>query len=886
MKTSNVLAAGLVCGLVLTARALAAAPAPYPFQNPALSDAARVQDFVARLTLEEKISLLSGEDNWHLPDIARLGVRGLIMTDGPAGLRSFQSEPSTAFPVGAAAGATWDPDLIRREGRAIGEETLGHGVDLILGPMVNMVRVPLAGRNFETFAEDPVLGSTLGTAYVQGVQAAGAGAVVKHYAANNQENGRNSGDSVISERALREVYLSAFEPVIENAQPWAVMTAYPHVNGVFASENPFLLNDVLRRDWGYRGATMSDWTGTHSTVPAMIAGLDLEMPGPSVWFGWKLHEAVVQGQVPVSRIDEAVSNIATLMLKAKLFDPQSHKAGSLNTAAHQEIAERVAEESIVLLKNRGGLLPLDATAVRTVAIVGEPADRPVFQGGGSSQVVPYRVVTPLEALKARYGDRVNFVYAQGFDNEPHIPAVDPRLLSPTPARGETGLHATYYNDADFQGGVAFEQTDRHFLKFGFGGRAGAVDWTKMPQGLKAAYDARRNGTYQQALWNAGIGFSVKWTGYFFAPKDGTYQFSLVHGDSAKLIFDGKTLLDDQAPKHPAAIFKFFPSLAERRAEIVLKAGRSYPLEIDFSATPQSEINYDQKVFQLGVRTPRPQASEAVAAAKAADAVVVFAGAGSTAEAEGEDRTSLDFDPAQSALIAAIAAVNPRTTVVVNEGSAVTMPWDDKVPAILDAWLPGQEGGTAVAKILFGDANPSGHLPITFPKRIEDSPSYLMYSGGARQFYNEDVFIGYRYYDKLAIAPSYPFGHGLSYTTFALSDLKVPATARTGETVPVTLKVANSGTRAGAAVVQVYLRNDAAPVPMPLKALKTFARVALKPGEARTVHLTLTPRDLSYWDDQQHAWVQAPGSYTVMAGASAVDISASAPLTIATAAPAR
>ncbi|HWA89466.1 MAG TPA: glycoside hydrolase family 3 C-terminal domain-containing protein [Rhizomicrobium sp.] len=868
-------AAGLACALLSSA----AAKERYPFQNPALPDAARVQDFVARLTLEEKISLLSGEDNWHLPDIARLGVRGLIMTDGPAGLRSFQSEPSTAFPVGAAAGATWDAGLIRREGQAIGEETLGHGVDLILGPMVNLARVPVAGRNFETFAEDPVLGSTLAASYVEGVQSTGAGAVLKHYAANNQENGRNSGDSVVSERALREVYLSAFGPVVENAKPWAIMTAYPHVNGVFASENPFLLKEVLRRDWGFRGVVMSDWTGTHSTAPAMNAGLDLEMPGPAVWFGWKLQQAVAQGQVPVARIDEAVGNIAALMLKAKLFDPDGRKTGALNTEAHRDVAERVAEESIVLLKNRDGLLPLDAAKVRTVAIIGEPADRPIFQGGGSSQVVPYRVVTPLEALQQRYGARVEFVYAQGFDNEPHVPAVDPRLLSPSAARGEIGLHAVYYNDADFKGGVAFERTDNYFLKFGFGGKANAVDWTKMPQGLEAAYQTRQNGTYQQALWNAGIGFSVKWTGLFFAPKDGTYQFSLVHGDTARLVFDGKTLLDDTAPKYPSPIFKFFPSLSERHAEATLKAGQSYPLEIDFSATPTSEINYDQKVFQFGVRLPRPDAAEAIAAAKSADAVIVFAGAGSTAEAEGEDRSSIDFDPAQTALIEAVAAANPRTAVVVNEGAAVTMPWDGKVPAILDAWLPGQEGGTAIAKILFGDANPSGHLPITLPKRIEDSPSHLMYSGGAHQVYNEDVFVGYRYYDKLGIAPAYPFGHGLSYTSFAFSDLKAPSSVKPGDPVAVSLKVANSGAREGSAVVQLYLRNDAAPVPMPLKALKAFTRVTLKPGETRSVRLTLSPRDLSYWDDQEHAWVEAPGSYTVMAGASVEDIRASAPLAV-------
>jgi beta-glucosidase len=877
-KARSFFPALLILPLLLEIFPAAAAP-QYPFEDPTLGTAARIDDFVNRLTSDEKISLLAGRDNWHLPAIDRLGVRGLVMTDGPAGLRSFESEPSTAFPVGIAAGATWDPALIQQEGRAIGEETLAHGVDVVLGPMVNIARVPNAGRNFEAFSEDPILTGALGTAYVQGVQSTGAGVAVKHFVANDQENGRNTGNSVVSERALREIYLAAFEPIVKTADPWFVMTAYPRVNGTFASENPFLMQDVLRGDWGFAGATVSDWTGTHSTVPALKAGLDLEMPGPSVWRGALLKEALARGEIGERDIDTSVRRIAALMLKAGIFDPDAKKTGSLNTPEHRAIAEKVAAESVVLLKNDRRVLPFNPSHIRTVAVIGADADRPSFQGGGSSQVIPDRVVSPLAALKALYGSKVRFLYAQGVDNEPRIPAADVRLLSPTRDRREEGLHAVYYNGTQFTGGVAFERTDVHFLKFGFGGAAGAVDWTKMPQGLDAVHNAIVKGEYTRDLFDAGADFSVKWTGYFFPPRDGTYEFSLVHDDSATLVLDGRVLIDDRSQTYPAPIFTFFSKLKERRSSLVLKAGRAYPIEIDFSATPTSSIGFDQKVFELGVRAPAGTIDEARAIARKADAAIVFVGAGSTAEAEGKDRDSIDLDSAQNALVERVAAANPRTVVVLNDGGALTMPWKARVPAIVEEWLPGQEGGSAIAKILFGDVDPSGRLPITFPARIEDNPAYLNYSGGNTQLYDEDIFVGYRYYDRRKIAPLFPFGHGLSYTDFAFGTLSAPDAVALGQNVPLTLAVTNAGNRAGAEVVQIYVQDDHAPVAEPVKALKAFARVELQPHETKTVRLSLSPRDLSYWDVETHSWIEDPGRFDVIAGVSSVDIRASTAFTL-------
>lgn len=865
----------VLCAALLLAwgRPAVAAPA-YSFQNTQLSADARIDDFLSRLSLEEKISLLGGADAAHLPAFPRLGVGALTMADGPAGLRSLNSDPTTAFPVGVAAAATWNPALLKREGAAIGEEALASGVNVMLGPMVNIVRMPNAGRNFETFSEDPVLTAALGTAYVEGMQGVGEGATLKHFVTNEQETARVMGNALVSERALREIYLAAFEPIVRNAKPWAVMTAYNRLNNVFSAENGFLLGNVLRREWGFDGVVMSDWGGAHATIDALRAGLDLEMPGPPIYRGWKLKLALDRGIVAPHYVEDSARRIAQLMLRAGLLDGHTENRGSLNTPEHRAIAEQIAAEGTVLLKNDSNALPLDRTKVKTVAVIGEPADRPVVQGGGSSHVMADRIVSPLDGLRALYGSDVKFLYAQGVDNEPHIPLADARLLSPTKARREIGLHAVTYNDPDFKGGIASEQTDAHFLKFGFGGKAAEPDPAKLPQGIKAIYDTAMRGQLTQTMWDAGIGFSVKWTGYFFAPKDGDYEFSLVSGDSAKLIFNGRTLIDDKSETHPSPVLTFLPQLAERRAHVSLRAGQAYPLEIDFTTTRNSRVPFDRKVFAFGVRVPPGTVDEAVALARQADAAIVFAGPGSTAESEGRDRSSITFDPAQSALIEQIAAVNPRTIVVINNGSAVTMPWADKVPAIMDMWLPGQEGGTAIAKLLFGDESPSGHLPISFPKRIEDNPAFLNFAPGRTQFYGEDIFVGYRYYDRMKIAPLFPFGYGLSYTTFALDNLVVPARVKPGASVPVSVRVKNTGTRSGAQTVQLYVQDVAAPVAMPQKALKAFAKIRLAPGEEKTVQFSLAPRDLSYWDVGDHAWVEDPGEFRVMAGVSSRDIRAS------------
>ncbi len=875
MKFRVVLCAALVLAWGVPA---AAAPA-YPFQDSALSADARIDDFLSRLSLEEKISLLGGTDAAHLPAFPRLGVRALTMADGPAGLRSLNSDPATAFPVGVAAAATWNPELIRREGAAIGEEALASGVNVMLAPMVNIVRLPNAGRNFETFSEDPVLTAALGTAYVEGMQGVGEGATVKHFVTNEQETARVMGNALVSERALREIYLAAFEPIVKNAKPWAVMTAYNRLNNVFSAESSFLLGTVLRREWGFDGIVMSDWGGSHATIDALRAGLDLEMPGPPIYRGWKLKLALDRGIVAPHYVEDSARRIAKLMLRAGLLDATPEKRGSLNTPRHRAIAEQIAAEGTVLLKNDNNALPLDRTKVKTVAVIGAPADRPVVQGGGSSHVVADRIVSPLDGLRALYGNDVKFLYAQGVDNEPHIPVADTRLLSPTKDRAQMGLHAVTYNDPDFKGGIASEQTDSHFLKFGFGGSAAVPDPAKLPQGIEAIYNTAMRGQLTQTIWDSGVGFSVKWTGFFFAPKDGEYEFSLVSGDSAKLIFNGKTIIDDKSETHPSPLLTFLPQLAEHRAKITLKAGQAYPLEIDFTTTRTSRIAYDRKVFAFGFRVPSGTVDEAVALAQKADAAIVFAGPGSTAESEGRDRHSIGFDPAQSALIEKIAAVNPRTIVVINNGSAVTMPWADKVSAIMDMWLPGQEGGTAIAKLLFGDENPSGRMPITFPKRIEDNPAFLNYAPGRTQFYGEDIFVGYRYYDRTKTEPLFPFGYGLSYTTFSFDNLAVPARVKPGANVSVSVRVKNTGARSGAEVVQLYLRDVAAPVAMPQKALKAFAKVQLAPGEEKTVQFSLAPRDLSYWDVDDHVWVEDPGEFEVMIGASSRDIRASKNFTL-------
>ena len=796
----------------------------------------RCRTLLAALTLDERIALLSGRDFWTLPAIERLGIPSLRMSDGPTGLRSVNSEPATVFPVGTALAASFDPALVGEVAAAIAHEAIAHGVDVLLAPGINIQRTPVGGRNFEYYSEDPVLAGTIGAAYVTGVQGEGVGTSVKHFAANNQEHRRMDGSSDVGERVLREVYLAAFEQVVQAAQPWTVMSAYNRLNGVFCSENNWLLNGILKTEWGFDGVVVSDWGAARDTVGCAGGGLDLEMPGPPRAYGAALKRAVEAGQIDPAVIDDHALRVLRLIERCGLLDGNPKTARSeAHGDAHRSLARKAAAEAMVLLKNDNSLLPL--AGVHSVAVIGGLADQPAIQGGGSSQVTPERIISPLEGLTEALPEGTRILFERGIDTEPRTPTINPRLLAT--AAGETGLTARYFATPDFTGEPVLEQVETWFAKLGFGAAAQT---------------------------DGDAAFSAQWTGLLRPRFTGRHEIEILHSNpEVWLEIDGASLVSETTPRQTEMLFMILP-LNRRRVSVELEAGRDTPIRIRYAQPSRGSIRAFN-IFEVKLREPAPDRAAAIAAAGAAEVALVFVGPGTTAETEGTDRASMRLPDDQNALVEAIAAANPNTVVCVNAGGPVEMPWAGKVKAIVQCWLPGQEGGHAVAQVLTGAVNPSGKLPVTFPRRYEDNPSFLHYPGGAHVHYGEGLFVGYRHYDALGIEPLFAFGHGLSYTSFQLSDPEAPARARAGEDITVSCTITNTGGRGGAEVVQLYLEHLDPVETMPLRQLKGFARAELAPGETTRIALTLPGRAFAWYDVDAGRWTVTEGRYRLHIGTS-------------------
>jgi len=716
----------------------APAPSNAPYKNASLPVEKRVADLLSRMTLEEKAAMLSGSGWMESAPIVRLGIPAIKMADGPMGVRSWAGSSAitnsaanpvkvltTSFPAGVAMASTWDIDLVQKEGQAIAQEVKSLGRDMILGPTVNINRVPLWGRNFEGYGEDPYLAARLGVAYIRGVQGEGVIPSVKHFAANNEEYERHRINATIDERTLHEIYLPAFKAAVQDADVWTVMSAYNKLNGVHCAESSYLLTDILKKEFGFKGFVISDWGSTYSTVPTVNAGMDLEMPGgpPMKAFmarpatieagnsdGWlvpeKVLEEVKSGHISEATIDDNVGRILRVIFLSGIFEYPHTALGDVDTPAQQEVARQAAIEGIVLLKNADSLLPLDPAKIHSIAVIGPNAAVARTGGGGSSLVRPKYAVTPLDGIRKRAGNAIQVTSALGVGME----------------------------------------------------------------GEDAAQDT-----------------------------------------------------------------------PEARAKAL---------------------------------------KEATDAAAKADLAVVVVGRYSKNEGEGFDVKTMDLPAGQDELIAAVEQANPRTVVVLNTGNPVTMTrWIDKTPTLLDMWFDGQEGGTALASILFGDASPSGKLPVSLPKKFSDSPAAANYPGKNLQVnYAEGIYVGYRYYDTRSVEPQFPFGFGLSYTTFEYSDLKVtPEKAAGDQPVQVSLKVRNTGKRAGAEVVQVYVHDGHSKIDRPVHELKAFSRVDLKPGETKTVQMKLDRAAFSYWSPDQKTWVAEPGTFEVQAAASSRDIRLRAPI---------
>lgn len=821
---------------------------------------ARVEQLLATMDLDEKASLTAGADMWHGHGVERLDLVALKVCDGPVGARgaSWVGTTSACAPCGTALGATWDPELLREVGQVLGEETRSKSSDILLAPTVNLHRNPLAGRNFECFSEDPHLTSVAAVAIIEGLQATGVGACVKHLVANDSEFERHTISSEVTERALRELYLAPFEAAVVDAHAVSVMSAYNRLNGTHCAQHRWLLTDVLRDEWGFDGIVISDWWGTKGDE-SLDAGLDLEMPGPPTHSGPRTAERVRAGELPEEVLDATVRRLLGTMERLGVLDlTERPEERSEDLPEHREVLRRAARESIVLLRNETvdgtPVLPLDPTTLRRIAVIGPNADIPAALGGGSAAVNPHHVVTVLDGLRESLGDRVEIVHEIGVGSSGTTPPLDRRRCRPAdPRHGEQGLTIDYFGNRELAGDVV------------------ATAHVPSPRLVWLG---------NQPAEGVSTGdFSFRLRGTFTADAAGEHTFSLIAGGAgARLTVDGVTVLDNFTDRRPGSAF-FGLGSEEIRAAIALEQGQAVELCAEF-------VSFDGMgvaAFLLGHEPPVASdgIERAAAAAADSDVAVVVVGLDQDSETEGEDRLTLSLPGRQADLVRAVAAANPRTVVLVNAGSVVDLDCADDAAAIAQTWYLGQETGHSVAEILTGAHSPAGRLPMTYGRRVEDWPSWLNYPGeSGAVLYGEELFMGYRGFDERGTDPRWCFGHGLSYTTFEWGATTVdhdmvpiagPGAARHVPALTVTVEVTNTGDRPAHEVVQCYLHDGTGQRRRPDQELRAFAKVLLEPGERRAVELTLDERSFAAWDPTGADWTVAPGSYEVRVGPSSRDL---------------
>ncbi len=825
---------------LLTTPLLAQEPSVPLYKNSQTPLEARVQDLVSRMTLQEKVDLVSGHSPRTVKN-ARLCIPELIKTDGPLGPNCRGRATNYSAMINLAA--TFDVNLMEKVAENIGEEVRILGRNWLLGPCVNIARVPNGGRTFEGFGEDPFLASRMTVVYVRGVQSKRVVACVKHFVANNQELGRGHVDARVSERALREIYFPAFKAAVKEAGCWSVMGAYNKINGTYACENKYLLRDVLKNEWGFRGFVVTDWGAAHSTVQMANAGLDLEMPFPK-YYGEKLLKAVQAGKVSEKVLNDKVSRILRAMFWAGLFDESVRDYGGHDdTPARRALALQAARESIILLKNERHFLPLKKTAFRRIAIIGPNGDVARMCGGGSGALNGNVNISPLEGIRKKVGTHATVAFARGIPpKRTRLPILGPEFYRLP--NGKPGVRAEYFDNKELRGKPVLTRVEKAIdFNWGYGGkRQPGTPGSPAP------------GIVPLDHWSA------RWTGLLRSPGEGWYDIGLKSDNGVRLDLDGQKVLDGwynrDAGKFKIARFKF-------------RKNKWYKLRVEY----YENVGSAQCKLGAAPYLAKDYFKEAVTLAKKSDLAILCMGLNPRMESEDTDRDSLALPAAQERLIRAVVKVNPRSVVVLYNATPILMNrWLASVPAVVEALYPGQEGGTALADILFGDVCPSGRLPITFPRRWEDTPVHDTYPNPDVAIYKEGIFVGYRYYDKHHIAPLFPFGYGLSYTTFAYNHLKIePKKITAKDTVTVQVDVKNTGPVAGDEVVQLYLHDVRASLPREVKALKGFARVHLKPGESQTVHFKLDRSHLAYYNPTLKKWVAESGAFEVWVGHSSRDI---------------
>jgi beta-glucosidase len=797
----------------------------------------RIDALVEQLTTEEKVQLLTGRDFWTTWPIEKIGLRRILMSDGPSGVRGEvwdERDPSLNLPSATALSASWDRAIAKRYGAAAAVEARRKGVDVVLGPTINLHRSPLGGRHFEAFSEDPVLTGDLAASYVAGVQENGVAATPKHYIANDYETDRFTASTEVSDRALRELYLLAFEKAVTEAHAWAIMSSYNAINGVTASEND-LLETPLNSEWGFDGIVVSDWTGVRS-VDSAKASQDVAMPGPNQWWSeGPLLAAVQSGDVPIAAIDRKVRRILTLAARVGAlegFEPVA--AQPVHVEDGIAFVREAEAEGTVLVRNTG-VLPLDAPRVSRIAVIGHNADQARTQGGGSATVVPSRVVSPLDGIRAAFpGATVD--YAIGAVVQQGI-AEFPLSAITNPATGEPGARVAFVKD-----GEEISVEDRRATAlFWFGGDAPTREADRLD--ITTTYTAESTGTVRIGIGAAG---------------------------RSRMWIDGALVLDEDVPFDGDQLGAAFLNPPARSVPVDVTEGQQLAIRIEYDIV-QDETLGGVLAYQFGTEPsdddPAELISSAAQAAALADVAVVVVGTNSKVESEGYDRSSLALPGHQDDLVRAVAAANPNTIVVVNAGSPVELPWRNDVAAVLLTWFGGQEYGNALADVLTGAQEPGGRLPTTWPVAMADVPVLDVTPVDGKVSYDEGVHIGYRAWLRAGTEPAYPFGHGLGYTTWTIDGVAATPTVSEGDAVIVTATVANTGDRAGKHVVQVYASRDSSTVDRPVRWLVGFAPVRLGAGESTEVSIEVPARAFAHWDG---SWRYEAGRFTLHVGSSVLD----------------
>jgi len=818
------------------------------YLDPDLPVNERVENLLSLLTLEEKADLLTGRDMWHIKGIERLGIPSIQMTDCGHGVtvvlddEEQNSGCATCFPTAVGQASTWNRELVQAIGAAIAREARALGSSILLAPMVNIHRTPLGGRNYETYSEDPYLAGSMAASFIRGAQSEHIGAVIKAVTANNQQTNQSQHSVEVSERALREIYLPAFKIPVFESDPWGMMTSYNKVNGKYTSASKHLITEIIKKEWGYEGFIVSDWRGTHG-IEALYAGLDLEMPGPGkILTKQAIMQEIENGFFTEEELDDRVRRILAAIIKSKSLEGERNGVNAeWNTPHHHNLALNAAEEVIVLLQNKNNLLPLNIENIKTLAVIGPNAREARLGGGGSASVTACYSLNPLDGIRNYCNDSVRILFEEGCGMKGSFPIIYSHFLRiDESGQVRQGLKGEYFRGKELDGNPAFTRID---------------DKIDFSWGWAAPCQEVNRGDY-----------SVRWTGQVVPPETGEYKMGVTCTEGGvRFYLDDKLVIDRWGDPYNEIVEAGFNRISEHMT-VNMQAGKPREIRLEF----HKKANRNSIRLEWEIPGRKDPLQEAVKIASGSDAAVIFAGLSNLYEGGMQDRESLSLPEQQNELIRDVAKANSKTVVVLINGTPVIMPWIDNVSAVLEAYYPGQEGGNAIARILFGEVNPSGKLPETFPQRLEDNPTFWNFPGDHdKVLYTEGIYIGYRHYDTRDIEPLFPFGYGLSYTTFAYDNLNI-IQAENG-TVRITAEIKNTGMVSGKEVVQLYVKDIQSTIDKPEKELKGFDKINLGPGETGTISFDLERDHFVHFDEQLNQWVAETGEFEILIGSSSRDI---------------